>query len=80
MRTRAGALFSGAALRMKFTKPALSLPAQVAKLQSRGLAIPDAAAAEHYLRFIGYYRFADPAAMGFPVAWKQEAFWGLTPP
>ena len=43
---------------MKFTKPALSLPAQVAKLQSRGLVIPDSAAAEHYLRYIGYYRLS----------------------
>ncbi|MGV3531351.1 MAG: Abi family protein [Chthoniobacteraceae bacterium] len=43
---------------MKFTKPALSLPAQLTKLQSRGLSIPDTAKAEHYLRFIGYYRLS----------------------
>jgi abortive infection bacteriophage resistance protein len=39
-----------------FQKPALSLAEQVALLQSRGLDIPDTASAEHYLRFIGYYR------------------------
>ena len=43
---------------MKFTKQPLSVPAQVAKLQSRGLVIPDSAAAEHYLRYIGYYRLS----------------------
>ena len=43
---------------MKFTKQALPLPAQVAKFKSRGLFVPDSAAAEHYLRHIGYYRLS----------------------
>lgn len=43
---------------MKFTKAPLSLPDQITKLESRGLAIPDKAKAEHYLRFIGYYRLS----------------------
>lgn len=58
---------------MRFNKPALSLSDQIAKLQSRGLAIDDPAAAMHYLRFIGYYRlsayalaFQDCAQAGKP--------------
>jgi abortive infection bacteriophage resistance protein len=43
---------------VKFTKAPLSLPDLVAKLEGRGLAIPDKANAEHYLRFIGYYRLS----------------------
>lgn len=43
---------------MKFTKPALTFAGQLAKLQSRGLLIPDRATAEHYLRHIGYYRLS----------------------
>lgn len=41
-----------------FQKPALSLAAQLNLLQQRGMQIPDAGEAEHYLRFIGYYRLA----------------------
>jgi abortive infection bacteriophage resistance protein len=41
---------------MKFTKPALSIPDQVALLTRRGMAVPDQARAEHYLRHISYYR------------------------
>ena len=43
---------------MKFTKPALPLPDLLAKLQARGLQVPDPAQALHYLRFIGYYRLS----------------------
>ena len=43
---------------MKFNKPALSLPQQLQKWKSRGLAIPDANRALHFLRFIGYYRLS----------------------
>lgn len=43
---------------MKFTKPALSLSQQLAKLQTRGLVIGDKAAAEHCLRHVGYYRLS----------------------
>ena len=43
---------------MKFAKPALDLPALLAKLQARGLQVPAPALALHHLRFIGYYRLA----------------------
>lgn len=43
---------------MRFNKPALSIPAQVSKLQGRGLQIADPAAAAHYLQYIGYYRLS----------------------
>jgi abortive infection bacteriophage resistance protein len=43
---------------MRFNKPALSLSGQLAKLQSRGLEIPDPAAATHCLQYIGYYRLS----------------------
>ncbi|MBX7208476.1 MAG: Abi family protein [Verrucomicrobiaceae bacterium] len=43
---------------MKFTKPALTIPEQIAKLKARSLLIEDDAEAEHYLRFIGYYRLS----------------------
>lgn len=37
---------------MKFTKPALTLPQQLTKLEARGLQIPNKAAAEHCLRHV----------------------------
>jgi len=43
---------------MRFTKPALSLPQQLAKLQSRGLAVTDQASGLHYLQHVGYYRLS----------------------
>lgn len=43
---------------MKFAKPALTVPQQLIKLQGRGLRIEDATEAEHYLRYIGYYRLS----------------------
>lgn len=42
--------------KIPYSKPALSLPDQVKLLQSRGLSIDDLDKAEHYLRYIGYYR------------------------
>jgi abortive infection bacteriophage resistance protein len=57
MRTRAGAFFKIVRF-MEFIKPPLSLAQQVKRLQDRGLLIPDLAAAEHYLKFIGYYRLS----------------------
>lgn len=58
---------------MKFTKPALTIPQQIAKLKSRGLVISDEAEAAHYLQFIGYYRLSayalplqEPAVPGKP--------------
>lgn len=41
---------------MKFEKPSLSIADQIALLERRGMAVPDIAAAEHYLRHISYYR------------------------
>jgi abortive infection bacteriophage resistance protein len=41
-----------------FTKPALSIPQQIALLQQRGLTIEDPKEAAHYLSFIGYYRLS----------------------
>lgn len=44
--------------RVPFQKPALSVAAQLALLQQRGMVVTDPARAEHYLRFIGYYRLS----------------------
>lgn len=41
---------------MKYSKPALSVADQINLLKSRGLHIPDPAAAEHFLINISYYR------------------------
>ena len=41
---------------MKFNKPAISITDQINLLKSRGLIINDAAAANHYLSQISYYR------------------------
>ena len=41
---------------MTFAKPALDIPAQIALLEARGLAVPDHARAAHFLRYISYYR------------------------
>ncbi|MBC6438521.1 MAG: Abi family protein [Rhodobacteraceae bacterium] len=41
---------------MKFEKPALSIPDQIELLKRRGMAIEDEASAQHYLKFISYYR------------------------
>jgi len=84
---------------VKFNKPPLTLPQQLAKWQSRGLVVDDAAKAIHYLRFIGYYLIgiialqsrwherlaslmvkhssAGLRAMGFPLDWRTQPFWGL---
>lgn len=43
---------------MRFTKPPLTIPQQLAKLKARGLVIADPAAAEHCLRYVGYYRLS----------------------
>ncbi|KFC74546.1 Abortive infection bacteriophage resistance protein [Bosea sp. LC85] len=54
---------------MKFTKPSLSISDQIVLLVRRGMAVPDPARAEHFLRHISYYRlraywlpFEQPAA------------------
>jgi abortive infection bacteriophage resistance protein len=43
---------------MKFEKPAISIPEQIALMQKRGLKIEDEAEATHYLKFVGYYRLS----------------------
>lgn len=44
--------------REQFQKPAIEVLDQIKLLQSRGLAIPNIQHAEHYLKFIGYYRLS----------------------
>lgn len=44
--------------KVPFQKPALDIAAQLDLLRQRGLGIPDQGRAEHYLRFIGYYRLS----------------------
>lgn len=44
--------------KVPFQKPVLSLAEQLALLQQRGMSVADPARAEHYLRFIGYYRLS----------------------
>lgn len=41
---------------MKFEKPSLSIDQQIALLERRGMAVPNRADAEHYLRHLSYYR------------------------
>lgn len=41
---------------MKYSKPALSIPQQIARLQNAGLQIADVVAAERTLQFISYFR------------------------
>ncbi|NNM51090.1 MAG: Abi family protein [Pseudomonadales bacterium] len=42
--------------KIPYAKPASSIQDQLLKLTSRGLAIPDPTLAEHFLKFVGYYR------------------------
>ncbi|KQQ78038.1 MAG: Abi family protein [Alphaproteobacteria bacterium] len=41
---------------MKFEKPSVSIPNQIALLEARGMAVPDYAHAAHCLQHISYYR------------------------
>lgn len=41
-----------------YTKPALDVMEQLAQWRSRGLAVPDAQRAQHYLSVVGYYRLS----------------------
>lgn len=41
---------------MKFSKPATSIPDQIALLRKRGMIVDDEDAAWHYMQFISYYR------------------------
>ncbi len=44
--------------KIPYSKPWLDVPDQVAKLQSRGLAIANIAEAERFIRYVNYYRFS----------------------
>lgn len=44
--------------KISFSKQAIDLTTQLVLLQQRGMLIEDQARAEHYLRFIGYYRLS----------------------
>lgn len=59
---------------MKFNKPPLSLPQQLAKWQTRGLVIPEANRAAHYLRYIGYYRLSAYALPFQQLSLPDKAF------
>lgn len=41
-----------------FTKPSLNFQQKIALLQAKGMAVPDAAKAEHWLRHVSYYRLS----------------------
>jgi abortive infection bacteriophage resistance protein len=41
---------------MKFEKPSVSIPDQIALLKARGMAVPDPKHAAHCLQHISYYR------------------------
>jgi len=43
-------------IREPYVKPAISIADQISLIQSRGLIVSDLTRAEHYLKFIGYYR------------------------
>ncbi len=43
---------------MRFDKPALTVAQQIELLRQRGLRVDDEQEAEHYLKFIGYYRLS----------------------
>ncbi len=45
-------------MKQPYTKPALPIPDQIAKLTSEGMTIADYAAAEHCLQHISYYRLS----------------------
>jgi len=52
---------------VKFTKEPLTLSGQLSKLVGRGLQVADKSRAEHYLRFIGYYRLS-----AYALAFQQS--------
>jgi hypothetical protein len=53
--------------RISFQKQALDLNAQRALLVQRGMIVADPARAEHYLRFIGYYRLLSALGLLVPL-------------
>jgi len=55
MRTPGGYFFSGWQA-LKYLKPSLSIEKQIARLQQRGMDIPDHTEAAHYLAHLNYYR------------------------
>jgi abortive infection bacteriophage resistance protein len=59
---------------MRFAKPPLSIPDQLVKLEARGLQIVDRAAAEHSLRYTGYYRLSAYALTFQDCAQPEKPF------
>lgn len=53
---------------MKYAKPMMSLADLVVRLGNKGLHIPDPAAAERFLRAVGYFRFRGYALPFMKVA------------
>ncbi|MDD7911970.1 Abi family protein [Pseudovibrio exalbescens] len=52
-----------------YQKPALDIDAQLNLLEQRGMILEDRARAEHYLRFIGYYRLS---GYWFPFQYRDD--------
>ncbi len=68
MRTPAGFFMPINNQNTTFEKPPLSIEAQLERLSSRGMIIQDQKAAQHYLRFISYYRFC-----GYAIEFEEPA-------
>jgi abortive infection bacteriophage resistance protein len=60
---------AGFFMRVKFTKPSLSVQQQIELMKTRGLVISNEAEAAHYLNFIGYYRLSGYA---IPLTLKNQ--------
>ena len=56
--------------RIPFQKQALDLAAQRSLLVQRGMIVADPARADHYLRFIGYYRLS---GYWFPFQYRDDS-------
>lgn len=50
----------------RFIKPSLTIPQQIAHLESVGMTVADQARAEHWLRHVSYYRLS-----GYWHIWKD---------
>lgn len=53
--------------KIAFSKPPLSARDHINLMETRGLLIPDSVSAEHYLRFIGYYRLS-----GYALTFQKD--------
>ena len=68
MRTPAGFLYLMSSKNTTFAKPPLCVEEQLKLLSYRGLVIQDKILAQHYLKFISYYRFC-----GYGIEFEDEA-------